>query len=202
MIRSLLPAPLTTGRLREDLWVVRDGFVNFYVLGGSEGLVCIDAGWRAGHAGRSMAGLGLNPADVVAVLLTHTHWDHAWGARAFPAATVLAAGCHRHGSILDGEVLDLGGRRLRVIACPGHTASSVAYLTENGDLFSGDSLWLQAGQAHPNPWYLNRDNRLLRASLRRLAGLGGLGALYTGHTGSVADAARALSPWLADTETP
>jgi hydroxyacylglutathione hydrolase len=31
----------------------------------------------------------------------------------------------------DGQVIDLGNRRLTVVACPGHTAGSVAFLDEN-----------------------------------------------------------------------
>ncbi|MBQ3932010.1 MAG: MBL fold metallo-hydrolase, partial [Firmicutes bacterium] len=41
----------------------------------------------------------------------------------------------------DGDVLDLGGRPLKVIHIPGHTPGSVALLDENaGVLISGDSV--------------------------------------------------------------
>ncbi|MGI9271076.1 MAG: MBL fold metallo-hydrolase [Woeseiaceae bacterium] len=48
----------------------------------------------------------------------------------------------------DGEILDLGGRRLEVLHVPGHTPDSTALLdAENGLLFTGDTfydaeLWL------------------------------------------------------------
>jgi len=189
MIRSLLPTPLPTGKLRDNLWVIRDGFVNFYVLRGPGGLVCVDAGWRAGHIHSAFERLGLDPANVVAVLLTHPHWDHTWGASTFPAAKRLAANCL---PITDGEILEIAGLRVRPIACPGHTADSMAYLTEAGDLFTGDSLRLRAGKAHPNFSWLNRDNRTLCASLQRLAHLDGIRALFTGHTSFSLDAAFAL----------
>lgn len=48
----------------------------------------------------------------------------------------------------DGEILDLGGRRLEILHVPGHTPDATALLdTENGLLFTGDTfydaeLWL------------------------------------------------------------
>ena len=42
----------------------------------------------------------------------------------------------------EGDVLDLGDRRLRVIAVPGHTPGSLALFEEaTGLLFSGDTLY-------------------------------------------------------------
>jgi hydroxyacylglutathione hydrolase len=44
-------------------------------------------------------------------------------------------------SISDGDIFDLGNRKLRVIECPGHTAGSICLLdTMDGILFSGDSI--------------------------------------------------------------
>lgn len=40
----------------------------------------------------------------------------------------------------DGQVIDLGGRQVRVVACPGHTAGSVAFLDESARiLLLGDA---------------------------------------------------------------
>lgn len=200
MIRSLLPAPLPTGKLRGDLWAVRDGFVNFYVMRGPGGLVCVDVGWRPGHIRKAFAGMGLDSEEVVAVLLTHSHWDHAWGAGAFPSATRWAASNRRCRLVTDGEVLTLAGLRVRPIACPGHTDDSMAYVVEGGGLFTGDAIWLRAGMAQPNPSWFNRENGSLRESLGRLARLEGLGGLYTGHTGWAPDAAHALQSWRRNPE--
>ena len=43
--------------------------------------------------------------------------------------------------VADGDVFDLGGRTVRAVALPGHTAGSVAYLVEDcGVLLSGDAV--------------------------------------------------------------
>ena len=44
-------------------------------------------------------------------------------------------------AVEEGHVFDLGGRSLRVIACPGHTPGSISLLDAgNGILFSGDTV--------------------------------------------------------------
>lgn len=43
--------------------------------------------------------------------------------------------------VVDGEAFDLGGRTVRAVALPGHTAGSMAYLVEDcGVLLSGDAV--------------------------------------------------------------
>ncbi len=59
--------------------------VNAFALRRDEGVVLIDAGTDAswgpdlGHAGHALTTHGIEPDDVVAVLLTHLHGDHALG---------------------------------------------------------------------------------------------------------------------------
>jgi glyoxylase-like metal-dependent hydrolase (beta-lactamase superfamily II) len=44
-------------------------------------------------------------------------------------------------TLVDGDVVDLGGRRLRVMHTPGHTTDSVCFLDEaDGFLFAGDTV--------------------------------------------------------------
>ena len=55
-------------------------------------------------------------------------------------------------TLQDGEIIDLGERRIRVIFLPGHTMGSVVFFDEKtGTLFSGDnisnSLWIQFDQS-------------------------------------------------------
>jgi len=68
----------------------------------------------------------------------------------------------------DGDRIDLGGRRLEIIATPGHTPDSISLLDRaNGLLFTGDTYY-------PGPIWLYRpetDLEAYGASIRRLAGL-------------------------------
>ena len=87
MIRQLFcPGLLDTGPVRDGVLAVRDGMVNFFVVKGPSGLLCVDAGWRASVISRGFETLGLALGDVAAVFMTHLHWDHARGLRTFPHA--------------------------------------------------------------------------------------------------------------------
>jgi glyoxylase-like metal-dependent hydrolase (beta-lactamase superfamily II) len=82
------------------------------------------------------------------ILITHRHADHA------PAAPSLrersgAAIVAPHGVLEDsvvsrrnvgGEMLDVAGETLHVIATPGHTREHVCFMTRDGDLFTGDTI--------------------------------------------------------------
>ena len=87
----------------------------------------------------------------------------------------------------DGEMIDLGGRRLRVIATPGHTPDAISLLDEqNGLLFTGDTFY--AG-----PIYLYRPETDLDAyvaSVKKMAAIAPkLKLLLPAHNEPVADPA-------------
>src|SRR3954471_5862351 len=70
--------------------------------------------------------------------------------------------------ILDGDKFDLGGRKLEVLATPGHTPDAITLIDRaNGLLFTGDTYY-------PAPIWLFRpetDVAAYSASIRRLAAL-------------------------------
>jgi glyoxylase-like metal-dependent hydrolase (beta-lactamase superfamily II) len=91
-------------------------------------------------------------------------------------------------SLKDGDVLDLGDRRLEVLAVPGHTPDAVALLDrENGLLWTGDTfyegeIWLFVPET---------DLRAYGKSVRRLAHLApNLRLLLTSHNTPVAEPRR------------
>jgi glyoxylase-like metal-dependent hydrolase (beta-lactamase superfamily II) len=71
-------------------------------------------------------------SPIVAIVETHVHADHRSGARALAARTGAPVYLHAaadvdypHRTLADGDVLDLGNTRLRVLHTPGHTPDSV-----------------------------------------------------------------------------
>lgn len=81
------------------------------------------------------------------IVLTHGHKDHSEGARTLhertgaPVAALDPA--HRCGSegVQDGDVFDVDGLVLRVIATPGHTRDSISLLLEaDSALLTGDTI--------------------------------------------------------------
>jgi glyoxylase-like metal-dependent hydrolase (beta-lactamase superfamily II) len=82
------------------------------------------------------------------ILITHRHGDHAPGA--MPLKKMTGARIVAPQGVLDdrdvdlrvrgGEVLEIAGESIEVIATPGHTSEHVCYLSASGDLFTGDTV--------------------------------------------------------------
>lgn len=100
-----------------------------------------------GDAGPVMARLEANDLDLAGILVTHHHADHQGGIAALceryqpevyaPANESITGATHH---LRGGEVLDVLGSAVQVIAVPGHTLGHLAYLAP-GALFCGDTLF-------------------------------------------------------------
>jgi glyoxylase-like metal-dependent hydrolase (beta-lactamase superfamily II) len=67
----------------------------------------------------------------------------------------------------DGDVLDLGNRRLRVLHTPGHSEGSICLLSEDGLLFTGDTVYAGPLYVH----FEESDFQVYRETLGRLSEL-------------------------------
>jgi glyoxylase-like metal-dependent hydrolase (beta-lactamase superfamily II) len=190
VLRADNPGPMTLDGTRS------------YVLG-RERLVIIDPG--PDQPGQLDALVDtVNGREVVLVLLTHAHADHA-GAAAGAAArfgAALAASADtlsRLGSGVDGRALADGetltaepGSTLTTIHAPGHSADHVCFLAEPGRrLFTGDLVLGEGSSAILHP-----DGRVTDclASLARLIALRP-GLLLPGHGPPVEQAMRRLEAY-------
>ena len=146
---------------------------------------------------------GLTPG---AVLLTHGHFDHTWGA----AAVAKKYGCPvylsaaddiilRTGSeflerlqleksvelfaykdISDGEVLHVGGADWKIITTPGHTPGGVCYYcAEASVLLSGDTLF--AGSIGRTDLPGGDYDALIKSVMDKVMGLPGDTDVIPGH---------------------
>ena len=142
--------------------------------------------------------------DVAVVLLTHHHADHAEAAREFAERV----GCgvraldpaYRLGSegLGEGDVVEVDGLEVRVVATPGHTADSLSFLVPaEGAVLTGDTV-LGRGTtvvAHPDGRlgaYLDSLDRL-----HALAEAHEISAIWPGHGPVVPDALAALDFYIA-----
>ena len=170
--RALHLRYMPSARIDERVSVVDSGLGNFFICAYEGGLVAFDTGYRAGVAKSGMASLGLDPAAVTHVFLTHTDFDHVGGLPAFPHAHVyisedeepLVAGKrlprlygiyrnHRlkaYTLLADGQAVQVGAMRVQAIKTPGHTIGSMCYLVDGDTLFSGDTLAPRNGRLGPN----------------------------------------------------
>ena len=154
-----------------------------------------------GDAGPVLDALASRSAMLTAILITHLHADHIGGIarlRAhYPQARLIGpaglSGFDAIDHVTDGArlVLDAPLCRLSILALPGHTPEHIGYLSDDGALFCGDTLFsagcgrLLGGTAHA-----------LHASLQRLARLPADTRVYAAHEYTLANLAfaRAAEP--------
>ena len=131
--------------INENSWRIEDSGVRCFLLTGSEKALLIDSG-RELHTARDIAE---SLTDLPVMLLnTHADGDHTGSNDQFesfymhPDEEAHFRRGGRGGTIIpvrEGDILDLGGRELRIIDLPGHTPGSIAVLdVGNRVLISGD----------------------------------------------------------------
>lgn len=106
--------------------------------------MAVDSGWETGPIVRAAKAEGMR---VKFVVTTHGHFDHVETIREL--ADLLGAKIVAHErsevpadlKVKDGDVLELGTERVRVVYTPGHTQDSIC-LFDGADLFTGDTLFI------------------------------------------------------------
>lgn len=138
------------------------------------------------------------------ILITHRHADHApaavalklrTGAKIFAPAGVLGEGLVDR-LLEDGDGIVSGGVSLRTVATPGHTREHVCFLTDEGALFTGDTV-LGFGTTTIFPPDGNMGDYL--RSLRRLRDLSPR-VIYPGHGPIREDAVELIDEYIAHRE--
>jgi glyoxylase-like metal-dependent hydrolase (beta-lactamase superfamily II) len=118
---------------------------NTYVVTAGDRSVVIDPGpVIREHLGAIEHALG--DTSPTAVLVTHTHPDHAPAANPLAARLAVPAMGFAPGPefepdvrLADGDIVPVGAERLTVVHTPGHTPDHVCYLAE-GVMFTGDHI--------------------------------------------------------------
>ncbi len=151
---------LVNGPIEENCYFLR--------VAGSDKGVLIDPGSEPDQLRQALDRLGAKP---VLLLATHGHFDHVGAVDALAQAYGVPFACHRADvELLDGledtfafygmgqtkkpkvdqllengQILEIAGLRLQVLATPGHTPGGLCfYDAEGGHLFSGDTLFQQS----------------------------------------------------------
>ncbi len=139
-------------QIDDHTWVGTGNLVSnesLYLVKGNDRAVLIDAGTKIDDLKGIVERISGKEVMLVA---THVHPDHTGSSINYfpaiyinPADTVNIPGMMKgyKGKVLylkDGEMIDLGGRKLEVVFTPGHTPGSATYIDrEAGYGFSGDA---------------------------------------------------------------
>ena len=158
---------------------------------------------RAARSSRTSRRSREQAGDVAVVLLTHHHLDHSEAAKEF--AERMGCGVraldpeYRLGSegLGEGDVVEVDGLELHVVATPGHTADSLSFvLPAEAAVLTGDTV-LGRGTtvvAHPDGQlgaYLDSLDRL-----HALAESREIGTIWPGHGPVIDDALKALDYYV------
>ena len=134
-------------QINEDTWRIEDGMVRFFLLKGTEKALLIDTGMTIRHARKIAEALTGLP---VMLLNTHSDADHTGSNGEFDSFLMHPADEARYREsgksgrlvpVQDGEEIDLGNRKLKIVHLPGHTPGSIAILDiSRRVLISGDPI--------------------------------------------------------------
>lgn len=185
-----------------EIKVIHLGLIktNCYMIKSDKAAIVIDPGFVTETTVEFLNG---NRDKERLILLTHAHFDHIGGAEALRATTNVKIGIgnidasalkdtavnlsdqfHAHiapfeADLLfkDGEIINAGDMKIKVISTPGHTRGGVSYLIDDS-LFSGDTLFQGSIGRTDFP---GGDIKALKKSVRKLIALGNHVKIYPGH---------------------
>lgn len=180
----------------DNLYMLGTRTVSAWALTTPEGIILFDAMFHHSveeTVEQSMIELGLDPADIKYVVVSHAHNDHFGGARylqeKFGALVVMSEAdwSHLHtwpqlGSpapyprkdmaVQDGSTLTLGGVTVRFIETPGHTPGTLSLIfpVQDGDDTHYVGYWGASAVSFLSPEgiadYMGSADRFMRADPR------------------------------------
>jgi len=199
--------PVETRQITDDVYAVKNKYVNMYLVKDGNNFIAIDAGIRKGAVKNELKKLEIDPDKVRAVLLTHSDGDHAGGISLFDKAVIYLP--KEEEQVINGETgrflwfgnkidtknykllndksFKIGDLKIRMISTPGHTAGSTCYVVNDKYLFTGDALRLHNGLVEPFPKIINKSARKARRSMHNVLGLEGVQYIFTAHYGYTDD---------------
>lgn len=135
-------------KMSENTWRIEDKGVRFFLLAGDEKALLIDSGMQIHNAKEIAQQLVSLPIEL---LNTHGDMDHVGSNDEFESFYMDPAEASNYyhtqkktGHFIpveNGDILDLGNRKLEIIHIPGHTPGSIAVLDiDNRILYSGDTV--------------------------------------------------------------
>ncbi len=151
--------------MTKDTWVITNRWKNFmYLLIGSEKAMLIDTGYGEGNIREVVESITDKPLMVVN---THGHFDHSGGNGNWEEAWASRESLegiktpfdeeqavwqknkqypgYKVNFLNDGDIVDLGNRKIEIISIPAHNESSIAFLDfSTRMLFCGDEI--ESGQ--------------------------------------------------------
>ena len=201
-------APMETGRVVDDIFVVKDGFANLFIIQDGTQYIVIDCATDLSTVAQQMEKLGINPDDVTSVFLTHTDGDHVGALRLFNKAKLYMSKDEEwmingkkskflwfsnsiartdYTLLEDRETIQTGNVKIEGFLAPGHTSGMMAYLINDKYLFTGDIAGLKDGRIVPIPAFFDMDTKLAAKSRDIILHIPSAEYIFTSHWGYTDD---------------
>ena len=208
--------PVATGQIVDNIYAIKDEFVNMYVLKDSNQYVVIDAGKDIDVVAAELKKLNIDADKVVAVLLTHTDIDHVAGIPLFKNAKIylskqeemmltgekqkipgMSNSISRKDYILleDKQTLKIGDEYSFSILTEGHTTGSMCYQVNDKYLFTGDILGLVDGKLGPSVKFFDLNHEMATKSISKITKLPNVEYIFTAHFGYTNNYKSAVKDW-------
>ena len=176
-------------KLEDGVWVVETtDKTTMYIVEGETKAMLIDTGTKCAKLDSIVKLITKKPLYVV---ITHAHGDHDGNIAQFsdiylhPADTVLLNKEEPYQGkihfVKEGQVFDLGGKKIEVVHTPAHTPGSIvlidrkAGLCFSGDAFGSGQVWLQLRPYAPMKTYISSCKKM-EALMDK-----GITKVYCGH---------------------
>ncbi len=208
--------PTETGKIVDNIFAIKDEFVNMYLLQDSNNYIAIDAGKDLDVISAELKKLNINPDMVIAVLLTHSDPDHVAGLPLFKNAKIYLAKAevpmltgekqkipgvsnkisrNDYTLLEDHQTLIIGNEKSFSILTKGHTSGSMCFQVNEKYLFTGDILSLENGKIGHSVKFLDMDHEMATKSISIITNLPNVEYIFTAHFGYTNNYKNAVSDW-------
>ncbi len=178
---------LEISKLEDQVWVIETtDKTTMYLIEGTKKALLIDTGTKCKNLDQVIRTITPKPLEVV---ITHAHGDHDGNIAYFkeiylhPADTVLLDKSYKGKLhfVKDGDIFDLGGKKIEVCHMPAHTPGSIVLLDKqsgscySGDAFGSGQVWLQLRPYSPMRTYVESCKKMEKLMDE------GITKIYCGH---------------------
>lgn len=205
-----------TGEIVQNVFAVKDAFLNFYLVKNGEHYIALDAGNDAKDIRKELIKLNIELGKIDAILLTHTDSDHVAGISLFKNAIIYISkqeeqllngkksrffifgnkiNSEKYRLIEDQQTMNIDGIKIQGFLTPGHTPGSMCYLVNDSLLFTGDALRLNQGKIEPFYTFFNMDTETATQSIGKIIRIPGVKSIFTAHNGYTNDFPNATHDW-------
>ncbi len=170
-ITGILFYPEFTKVIKNELYIIKEKYANFFIYRKGETYIAIDSGIGSKIGKNELGKLNIPLYKINAIFFTHSDFDHINGRKFFPNAELFF--CEGEEKIIkgkkprflkiiyvkknldgykllkDSEITNIRGIEIKAISTSGHTPGHCTYLVDNKYLFTGDLIRVKEGKIYP-----------------------------------------------------